>query len=277
MKSESGFSLVEMLVAAACTGLLAAAVLTLLAGGAALGRTSMAEIEAQALAQAAVDALAVDLEQAGRGLEGAGECISDGSTVPVVQPLGAAAVRILLALADAIEVEPIEGPGRYRLSSTSGIDSDVLVAGLGTPGTEPVALLGRVRSVTRPRRGSRARMGVGEIAWAASEARLIQARGPVRALLPVTLRELGTVRREGAVQLRRRNQGGRWQPIVDGLEWVRIQYLVDEDGDGMPDGPTRELALAGAAGTIVGAHVAAAARAGEARLQVAERWVRIGR
>lgn len=266
MSKQKGASLVELLVAMTVSALLAAAVLTLFGGGVALARTSMSEIEAHALARAAVEAIARDLQRAGGALGGARIAWRNGQPVPVVDSVaGVDGVRVLIPLAAAIEVDALAGAGRYRGSSRSGLELGRLVAGVGVPGARRV-LLGIVVSLTRT--------NLITVAWAPAEALVIEQEGEVRALVPVSLREFAAVDRDGELQLRRRDFGGRWQPAVDPLAWLRLQYACDVDGDGRVDGPLRTVAC----GTgVVAVRVSAAARAAFAPEVQAHRWVRLRR
>jgi len=49
--------------------------------------------------------------------------------------------------------------------------------------------------------------------------------------------ELALVASERGVDLRRRDAGGYWQPVVDGLGAVEFVYGSDRDGDGVADAP----------------------------------------
>lgn len=271
MSKQKGLSLVEVLVAMTVSALLAAAVLTLFGGGVALARTSMSEIEAHGLARAAVEAIARDVQRAGGALGGARIAWRNGQPVPVIDSVAGVdgvrvdGVRLLIPLGAAIEVDALAGAGRYRGSSRSGLQRGRLVAGVGVPGARPV-LLGIVVSLTRTNRIT--------VAWAPAEALVIEQEGEVRALVPVSLREFAAVERDAELQLRRRDFAGRWQPAVDPLAWLRLQYACDLDGDGRVDGPLRTVAC----GTgVVAVRVSAAARAAFAPEVQAHRWVRLRR
>lgn len=270
-----GFSIVELLVAAACTSLIAAAILSLLVGSTNSGRQLIAEAEIRALARAAAVTLAEELEGVGRGAEGVWLVAEHGEQVPVIQPVVGGLVRLLVPMSDSVEVEPIHGSSRYRVGTRGGLAPGVTVLGLGWSGAGTrVGPGGRVRSLVPPGRGRLPRPGVVEIQWAGREAAAIQAGGEVRALLPAVWREYALVRRDQGMQLRRRDASGRWQPVVDGLLGVSIDYLVDRDGDGRPDGglsPDPEPSA-----LILGARVRAQAGLGEWQPVVVERWARVG-
>ena len=71
------------------------------------------------------------------------------------------------------------------------------------------------------------------MAWSPSEALNLAAWGEPRALVPVRVREYEARAWAGAVQLRRRDEGGSWQPIADGLKEFHIAWTLDTDGDGI--------------------------------------------
>ena len=66
--------------------------------------------------------------------------------------------------------------------------------------------------------------------WEAAEEALIASGGGVRALLPIEVREMETVRRAGALQLRRRDDGSNWQPVVDGLLDLSLEAVGESKG-----------------------------------------------
>ncbi len=272
----AGFSIIELLIAATCTALIAAGVLSLMIGSTRSGRRLLAEAEIRGLARAAAATIAEDLERAGRGAEGIRSVQENGSAEPPIVPVLGGLVRILLPLAESVEVEPLAGGGRYRMATRVGLRPGARVLGLGLTRGRPAAagIIGRVRSSPPAGRGPTPRTGVVEVAWAAAEAAAIAATGEVRGLLPVAWREYALISRDGGLQLRRRDEDGYWQPVVDGLLGLAIDYLVDHDDDGRPDGGL--VPLPPEASRILGARIRAEAVLGEWDPVVVERWVRVG-
>jgi len=232
-------------------------------------------VTTRALARAAAATLADDSGVGSVAAPvGARRVLDNDAVAAMIAPEPGGLVRLLLPSGPALEVEPAPGRWRYRARGIDGLIRGGLVAGLirrGAPGPLP---LGRLRSRVVARRGPAPRMGVVEVGWAASEATLIAESGDVRALLPVTWRRYDLAARGGALQLRRRDDGGRWQPVVDGLLGVRIDYLVDRDGDARADGGLTRAPNSSA--TIVGARIRAEAVIGDWAPVVVERWVRVG-
>lgn len=210
--SGQGFALVELLVAAVAAGLVGASVLALTLNGSRTSHLRSGSIEAHALAIAAVTAVAREVEAAGAGLEGAAAVLEGGQAISVLE-MGSGELTVVVS-APAIEVEISTGGG-YRGTDLRGLARGDRVAGLGLerPFGAP-APAGRVVRIVRDRGRRSGRLWV---RWKAAEEVLIAAGGGVRALLPIKVRQMETVRRAGALQLRRRDDGSKWQPVVDGL------------------------------------------------------------
>ena len=68
-----------------------------------------------------------------------------------------------------------------------------------------------------------------EVAWNASQLRILREHGPVSALVALTLRTYQTRPTRRGAELIRRDDGGRWQPVVDGLAGVEIDYGLAGD------------------------------------------------
>jgi hypothetical protein len=85
------------------------------------------------------------------------------------------------------------------------------------------------------------------LVWNAPEAALLSAWGPPRAVMPLQVREYELRTAAGALQLRRRDDGGSWQPIADGLDAFDLYWSVDTDADGIAD--ARSSSWVGANGT----------------------------
>jgi hypothetical protein len=242
---DRGTTFIELTVALLCTSLLAAGVLSLVGDAAWLCRQRRAGIEAEQLAIVAVDVLAREVEGAGVGLEGATAVDWRGGHVPLiearaggmavvtavglpveVEPLAAAATGqnvasvLLAARRIAYRAEAVRAPGARRATVALSVNSRV--AGLGAEGwVVPAGTVRESRAV-----GSR---GTVVVDWDRTPA------SPVRALVPIRRRELELRFQSGALQLRRRDNDGNWQPMVDGIEELTIRYGRDGDGDGFVD------------------------------------------
>jgi hypothetical protein len=230
------------MVALLCASLLAAGVLSLVGHAAWLCRQQRARVAAQGIAATTAGLVARALGEAGAGLEGATAVRWHGASVPVID-VGAAAAGVIAATGPAVEVEPWDtwggsagftepeltgrrfvyraatfrppGARRHRM----GVTRDDRVVGLGlpdaTPGAEGTPL---------------------EVLPAGSviEAEIVEGGGrvvvdwddpppaEVRALARVRRRELGLRPFEGAWQLRRRDDDGRWQPMIDSVGELTI-------------------------------------------------------
>lgn len=229
-----------------CTGLVAAGVLTLVVDGARTFRARHRALETVFLTEAGADAVGAALEAAGAGLEGARAVSLQGERIPAAS-VGAASLRVVIPLGAAREAEPAAG-GEQRLADVAGLEVDDLVVGVGLMDPEtalpPAALpVGRIARIDRDRaRGPSG--GTVRVAWAAPEATLLDRCGEPRALLPVAVREIATRALAEGLQLRRRDLGGNWQPIVDRLDEVRLRELAEGVVEivvraALPDAPPR--------------------------------------
>ncbi|NKB87440.1 MAG: hypothetical protein GKS06_04390 [Acidobacteria bacterium] len=224
MKGNGGHVLVELLVASACTALVGAGALSLLANGVeAVARTS-ARLEGVAVSDACRRALADDLAAATRGLEGAHS----------VQTIGAPQSRVILAppslrllLSGGPPTEVIAEPGsRYRAPAGALADfrPGKLVAAL--PARDGAVAVGTVLSLESL---------VGEdrpaVRWSApTPGPLPGSADFVRAVAPVRWREYALPTTDDR-ELRRRDDGP-WQPVVSNLEAVSIDLVADVTAHG---------------------------------------------
>jgi len=229
MSRDGGHVLVELLVASVCAGLVGAAALTLLLNGATASARARNRVYAAARARGCRDVLLTNLRQAFAGLEGAGTVYREGLARHRVEP-GADGVVLLQPLESSAEVV-VDEDGRYRLPPDRALGAfapGAVVAAL--PGTSGDVVLGEVVAVDTSAAGTRLSVG-----WASADvARLAE---PVRALTPVRWREFAFVDGEFGADLRRRDEGGSWQPIVDGLLDIEIVYASDSDDDGVAEAP----------------------------------------
>lgn len=229
MSRSGGHVLVELLVASVCAALVGAAALTLLLNGATASARARDRIYGAALARACRSALLTSLQQALDGLEGADTVCQGGLARHRVEPRDDG-VALLQLLEDSAEVA-VNDDGRYRLPSERALGAfapGALVAAL--PATIGAVVLGEVVAVDTNAAGTRLSVG-----WAAADAARLAA--PVRALVPVRWREFAFVAGDRGVDLRRRNAGGTWQPVVDGLVGIELVYASDRDDDGVADAP----------------------------------------
>ena len=227
-----GFSLLELLVAMVCTTLIAAAISSLLVGTAAVSRREWTAIRARGIARAAVSGVAIDVARAGIGLERAGAVQRDGERFPIVSSNGASGLRVVRTLGEAVEIAALVAPGVYEVEATGALVVGGSVVGVDLPG-RPVAAplpVGRVAALFAGIINDEV-----VVAWSPAEVVSLAAWGEPRALVPVRIREYEVRSRAGALQLRRRDEGGSWQPIADGLDAFRISWAVDTDGDGIAD------------------------------------------
>ncbi len=229
MSQDGGHVLIELLVASVCAALVGAAALTLLLNGATASARARDRVYGAARARACRDALLTNLQQALDGLEGAHTVYQGGLPRHRVEQ-GDDGVVLLQPLEAPAEVA-VDEDGRYRLPPDHALGAFApggLVAAL--PGAEGEVVLGQVVALDTTAVGTRLAVG-----WAAADvARLAD---PVRALTPVRWREFAFVGSERGVDLRRRDEGGFWQPIVDGLVGIELLYASDRDGDGEVDAP----------------------------------------
>lgn len=220
-----GFSLIELLVAMACLLLVAAAALPAFVQGAAAARQRQRSLDALALADAVAGLLRADLQRAGAGLDGAERLRIDGSRTPLV---GAApgGLELVRTLAPPVEVDEVVGAGdAYWVADPGPLQPGRLVAAIGQPGrprSEPPPA-GRIDAVVPGVGGALVRLQ-----WGAAERGLVTAWGAPRALVPVSLRRYRVVDDGDVPTLRRRDDGGRWQPVADGV--VAVELTVDSGG-----------------------------------------------
>jgi len=252
MSRNGGYVLVELLVASACAALVGAAALTLLLNGASAAAGARSRLHGDDLARACRDALLTELTAALSGLEGATATLQENFPRPRVEawedPTGRG-LALLLPAGRSAEVE-VDGSGAYRVprgSAAGGLTPGTLVAAL--PAVGSVAVLGRVASVGMSAAGT----GL-VVTWTAAAAAHLPE--PVRALTPVQWRELAWSQEAGGVSLRRRHAGGTWQPVVDGLAKVEVDFLMDRDADGVADPPLAPPPSAPTVGRIRGARAA---------------------
>lgn len=225
---QTGSFLVEIAVAMVCTGLVTAGVLRLVVDGARTFRARHRSLEATARVDAAADALLAALESAGQGLEGGRTVSLDGARIDIVE-VGASSVQVVMATGDAREAEPAPY-GELRLADVTGLRVGDRVAGLGLvhpdTGEPPPALpVGRIAGLFPDGAGGPGG-GVVTVDWSAPEAALLAEYGQPRALLPLTLRQLGVRMLADGLQLRRRDLDGPWQPVVDALDEVTTRTVA---------------------------------------------------
>lgn len=229
MSRDGGHVLVELLVASVCAALVGAAALTLLLNGATASARARGRVYGAARARACRDVLLSNMQQAFEGLEGAHTVYQDGVARHRVEAR-AEGVALLRLLEDSAEVA-VDDDGRYRLPSGRGLGAfapGARVAAL--PGADGDVVLGEVVAVDTSTMGTRL-----QVSWAAADAARLPE--PVRALAPVRWREFAFVVAERGIDLRRRDAGGTWQPVVDGLVGIEFVYASDRDGDGVADAP----------------------------------------
>jgi type II secretory pathway pseudopilin PulG len=230
-EANGGYSLLELIVAAGCTTLLAGAVLPLLVGGATAERHRSRALNAELQMDSALRAITLDLRAAGVGLEGAQSVQYAGQIEAIVGPTPDGGLRVLRTLGPALEIATALDSDSYQLGESGSLQAGALVIAVGLPARPPAAALpaGTAMSVFPSGQGE-----IVDISWGASAGDVL-AWGPPRALLPVTWREYQLRALDDVYQLRRRDLSGTWQPVVDELSGLAIDYLVDHDGDSIPD------------------------------------------
>lgn len=229
MSRDGGHVLVELLVASVCAALVGAAALTLLINGATASARARTRVHGAALARACRDALRTNLQQALDGIEGADTVYREGVPRHRIEPRSDG-IALLQQLEDSAEVA-VEDDGRYRLPGARALGAfapGALVAAL--PAANGEVVLGEVIAVDTSAAGTRLHVG-----WSAVD--VARPSEPTRALVPVRWREFAFVRGERGIDLRRRDGGGYWQPIVDGLVGIEIVYASDGDDDGVAEAP----------------------------------------
>ena len=182
-------------------------------------RGRMMRLDATMRAERCAEQLARDVRRAARGLEARSPLITPGGSVGVIEP---AVAGVTLALAESAPVEVGEqANGIYRVGGSGTLAVGMHVAAIGLADGAPGVPLG---VVVRAARLSSGRLV--EVAWSSAQQRVLESHGPARALVPLTLRTYQARRAETGVELRRRDDGGSWQPVVDGLAGVEIDYGV---------------------------------------------------
>ena len=237
MKRDGGHALVELLVASSCTGLLAAGVLGLMVNSAGIVRDRMSRLDAAMRVDRCAHELARDLRRAGRGLESSGPLRGAAGLVGVIEP-AAGGVGVMLALGPPIEVDELV-PGTYRIEYVGALVPGTRVAAVGLADTAPAIPL-----ATLVRSARVASEKIVEVGWDASQLRILEQHGPVRALLPLSLRAYETRLRAPGIELRRRDDGGSWQPVAGGLANIEISFgLATAAADHRPLSTATSLVL----------------------------------
>ena len=271
---DRGGSLLEIVVALACTGLVAAGTMPLLVDGAAAARQRHEAVEARGLADILARTLAADIEAAGGGIEGARSVERSGVPIALVEAPAADSLRVLLPVGASREVWPT-GVETFWVRDIDGLAVGQLLAGVGLPGAssgDPAP--GGAIAMIREGVGG----GLVQVVWAAAESARIRDEGPPRALLPLRLREYATQPDgTGSLRVRRRDTGGTWQPVADGVDAVELAYALDVDSDGVADGP----AAAGGVEPLLWPYIhlvviRVSVRHGDGGIARAEVWARVG-
>ncbi len=245
MSRDGGHVLVELLVASVCAALVGAAALTLLVNGAAASTRARDRVDRVALARACRDVLQRNLQQAFDGLEGVDTLHAEGGLRHRMEPRSDGAV-LLQPVEDAAEVA-VDADGSYRIATARA--RGALVPGalvVALPARGRVAVLGKVVAIDTTAAGTRL-----HALWPSGAAPRLPL--PVRALVPVRWREVAFTAGERGIDLRRRDEGGNWQPVVEGLAGVELAYAVDRDGSGVanpPFAPWNRATLPVAAGFV---------------------------
>jgi len=265
---DDGYSLLELVVAACCTTLLAGAVLPLLVGSARAERHRARVLDAELRIDSALRAISADLRAAPDGLEGSRSVRRGGQDTPIIGPLPNGGVQVLRSLGPALEIGAALDANTYEVGAAGALKVGVDVAAVGQPGRPVGAAVpaGTVVSVNLGGGG----VVIVQISWGAE----VVAWGLPRALLPITWREFELRPLAGTYQLRRRDRGGSWQPVVDGLSRMTIRYLIDHDGDGIPDETTTAGAAPGAGGRLLFVYLEARAEPAFGQEIAASAWVR---
>jgi len=277
-----GFSLLELIVATLCTSLLAGAVFSVLVSGAASTRRRWAGLAAQAVVDAAVMAVARDARQAGDGIEAADSIRLRGERMAIVAPAAGGGIRVFLALGPVREVVNARPDGVYEIAGVTGIEAGTIVAAVGLPERPTSAPLPAGVVVGAFRRISTLEL---RVAWGGAAATLDEWGDP-RAIVALKVREYGLRRADGAWQLRRRDGGRTWQPVVDGLDSFTVGWILDRDADGVGDTRIESPPAATdvVCAVVIEATAFAAARGFGVASEVAEgttaraaQWIRTGR
>ena len=279
---RQGFSLLELIVAVLCTSLLAGAVFSVLVSGAASTRRRWATFSAQAAADAAVTAVARDARQAGEGLEGGDSIRLHGERLAIVSASAAGGIRMLRALGPVREVVKARPDGVYEIDGVTAIEIGTIVAAVGLPERPATAALPAGVVVGSFRRISTLEL---RVAWGTAVGTLDE-WGEPRAVVALELREYGVRRIDEAWQLRRRDGGRSWQPVVDDLDSFSVGWILDRDGDAVGD--TRIESAPGATDVVCAVVVEATAfvaargrgtapKTSDGTTARAAQWIRTGR
>ena len=266
---DGGYSLLELIVATCCTTLLAGAVLPLLVGSARAERHRARALDAELRVDSALRAISADLRGAGIGLEGGRSVRRVGQDMPVVGPLPLGGIRIFRPLGPALEVGAALDVNTYEVGAAGALETGVEVAAVGQPGRPAGAAVPAGTVVSVLPAGA---VAVVQISWGAE----VVAWGLPRALLPFTWREYELQPLAGAYQLRRRDRGGSWQPVVDDLSALTTGYLIDRDGDGIPDEVTGAGAALGEGERLLFVRLEARAEPAFGQEIAASAWIRVG-
>jgi type II secretory pathway pseudopilin PulG len=277
----AGFSLLELLVAVTCTLLLAGAVFSLMEGSARAGRRRWGEVAAGTVARAAVASVAEDLAAAGRGVEHADSVQRNGVVIRRASSDPVTALRAVLPAGPVAEIWGHVGASTYLVVAGGAPRIGTSVAAVDQPLRPVAAPLPAGVVVGATRIGAMIELSV---AWYAPEAAVVASWGLPRALAPVFVRSYEVRRLPGGLQLRRRDDGGSWQPIADGIDAFDVYWILDTDGDGVPD-TRRSRWLGGAGSRACAVQLEARVRSPATRLVggpaaatkpvVARRWIRL--
>ncbi len=101
------------------------------------------------------------------------------------------------------------------------------MAAVGLADTAPSTPLATVVSSARVAAGR-----LVEVGWNASQLAILEQHGPVRALLPLSSRAYDLRRGATGTLLRRRDDGGSWQPVADSLASVDLSFGLAAAAEG---------------------------------------------
>jgi type II secretory pathway pseudopilin PulG len=224
--AAAGFSLLELMIGALCTSLLAGAVFSVLVSGASSARRRWAALAAQSAADAAVAAVARDAREAGRGLELGDAILRNGERIEVVEATVGGGIRLLRPTSAPREVVDVRPAGAYEIAGANEIEPGTMIAALDLPDWPATAPLPAGVAV-----GGFPGIGTFEVrvAWGGA-ASVLEQWGEPRALLAFEVREYGVRLVDGTRQLRRRDDGRTWQPVADGLASFSIDWIAGAGG-----------------------------------------------
>ena len=216
----------------------------------------------------ALRAISADLRSVCAGLEGGRSVKWGGNDTPIVGPLPNGGIQILRSLGPALEVKAAIDANTYEVGTMGTLAVGMEVAAVGQPGRPVRAGLpaGSVVSIIPGGGGA-----IVQISWGAG----VVAWGLPRALLPISWREYELRSLNGAYQLRRRDRGGTWQPVVDDLSAITIRYLIDLDGDSIPEKVTATGVLPAASERLLFVRLDARAEPAFGQEISARTWVRV--